>query len=302
MRIGIAIGDIRGQAPFIEVVDQVRQAAEGGFATAWCAQALGWDALTTLAVAGAAVPGIALGTAVIPTPQRHPLVLASQALTTQAAVAGRLTLGIGAGIGAMVTGMFGLAADRPAHRMREYVAVLNPLLRGEAVDHHGESLTAAGGVALTGVAPPAVVIAALGPSMLRVAGELADGTVTWMTGPKTLREYIAPTIAKAAAAAGRPRPQIVAGQLVCLTNDMDAVRDRIGTQFAMAGQTPEYRAMLDREGASGPQDVAIVGSERTVAQHVEQLRDAGVTEFMAAPYGSDEEQRRTAKLLVSLAG
>jgi F420-dependent oxidoreductase-like protein len=301
MRIGIAVGDIRGQAPFTGVVDQVRQAADAGFATAWSPQALGWDALTTLAVAGAAVPGIALGTAVIPTPQRHPLMLASQALTVQAAVVGRLTLGIGAGIGTMVAGMFGLAVDHPARRMREYLAVLNPLLRGEALDHRGETLTAVGGVALTGPMAPSVLVAALGPSMLKVAGELADGTITWMTGPKTLREHITPTIAKAAAMARRPAPKIVAGQLVCLTNDANAVRDRIGTQFAIAGHTPEYRAMLDREGAIGPQDVAIVGNERTVARHIEQLREAGVTEFMAAPYGSGEEQRRTADLLISLA-
>src|ERR1700694_409747 len=113
MRIGIAVGDIRGQAPFTGVVDQVRQAADAGFATAWSPQALGWDALTTLAVAGAAGAGIALGTAVIPTPQRHPLMLASQALTVQAAVAGRLTLGIGAGIGTMGAGMLGLGGAHP---------------------------------------------------------------------------------------------------------------------------------------------------------------------------------------------
>jgi F420-dependent oxidoreductase-like protein len=300
MRIGIAVGDIRGQAALAAVVDQVRQAAHHGFDTAWSAQAFGWDALTTLAVAGTQVPGIALGTAVVPVPQRHPLVLASQALTAQAAVSGRLTLGIGAGIGAMVAGMFGLATDRPVRRMREYLTVLNPLLRGEVVEHRGETLTAVGAVGLVDVATPSVLLAALGPNMLKLAGELADGTVTWMTGPKTIREHIAPTIVKAAAEANRSAPKIVAGQLVCVTNATDVVRERIRTEFPMAGRVPEYRAMLEREGAAGPEDVAIVGNEQSVARQIEQLGESGVTEFMAAPYGSVDEQRRTVEFLGGL--
>jgi F420-dependent oxidoreductase-like protein len=302
MRIGLAVGDVRGPATLDVVVDQVRVAADAGLATAWASQALGWDALTAIAVAGAAVADIAVGTAVVPVPQRHPMVLAGQALTVQAAVAGRLTLGVGAGVAAMVSGMFGLPTDRPALRMREYLTVLGPLLRGDSVDYRGQTLTAAGAVSIPGGVPaPSVLVAAMGPRMVRLAGELADGTATWMTGPKALGEHIVPAITKAAADAGRPAPRVVAGLPVCVTDTVEDVRARIAEQFALAAQVPEYRATLDREGAAGPQDVAIVGTETEVARALARLRDAGVTEFMAAPYGTADEQNRTVDLLAELA-
>jgi F420-dependent oxidoreductase-like protein len=296
VRIGIAVGDVRGPATLEEIVGQVGAAAGAGFATAWSAQAVGWDALTTLALAGARVPGIGLGTSVVPVPQRHPLVLASHALTVQAAVGGRLTLGVGAGVAVMTRAMFGLPGDRPAHRMREYLPVLGALLRGERVAHEGETLTAAGGVSVPGAEPPSVLLAALGPAMLRVAGELADGVVTWMTGPRTLADHIVPSVV----AAGRGRPRVVAGLPVCVTADEAGVRERIAGQFAMAGQVPEYRATLDREGASGPQDVAIVGDEAGVAHAVRRLAEAGVTEFLASPFGDAAEQARTVGVLADL--
>lgn len=300
MKIGLAVGDVRGPATLDAITGQVRVAADAGFATAWASQALGWDALTTIAVAGAAAD-IAVGTAVVPIPQRHPLMLAGQALTVQAAVAGRLTLGVGAGVAAMVSGMFGLPTDQPVQRMRDYLTVLGPLLRGESVDYRGETLTAMGAVDVPGVLAPSVIVAAMGPRMLQLAGELADGTVTWMTGPKALGEHVVPTITKAAADAGRPAPRVVAGLLVCVTGTADDVHARIAEQFALAGQVPEYRATLDREGVAGPQDVAVVGTETEVAQALSRLRDAGVTEFMAAPYGDADEQNRTIDLLAELA-
>jgi F420-dependent oxidoreductase-like protein len=300
MRIGIAVGDLRGQATLEEVIGQVRTAAGAGLRTAWSSQAFGWDALTTLALAGTQVAGIELGTAVLPVPQRHPLVLASHALTVQAATGGRLTLGIGAGVAMMTGAMFGLPGDRPVRRMREYLPVLRALLHGESVAHEGETLTAAGAVGLPGPPPP-VLLAALGPAMLRAAGELADGAVTWMTGPRTLADHIVPSVTRAAEAAGRTRPRVVAGLPVCVTSDEAGVRDRVAERFALAGQVPEYRATLDREGAAGPQDVAIVGDEDTVARRLRRLAEAGVTDFLAAPFGDPGEQSRTVGVLADLA-
>jgi F420-dependent oxidoreductase-like protein len=300
MRIGIAVGDLRGQATLEEVIGQVRTAAGAGLRTAWSSQAFGWDALTTLALAGTQVAGIELGTAVLPVPQRHPLVLASHALTVQAATGGRLTLGIGAGVAMMTGAMFGLPCDRPVRRMREYLPVLRALLHGESVAHEGETLTAAGAVGLPGPPPP-VLLAALGPAMLRCAGELADGAVTWMTGPRTLADHIVPSVTRAAEAAGRTRPRVVAGLVVCVTSDEAGVRDRVAERFALAGQVPEYRATLDREGAAGPQDVAVVGDEDTVARRLRRVAEAGVTDFLAAPFGDPGEQARTVGVLADLA-
>ncbi|MET7327469.1 LLM class flavin-dependent oxidoreductase [Nonomuraea sp. NPDC005650] len=157
-----------------------------------------------------------------------------------------------------------------------------------------------GQVAVAGTPPP-VLLAALAPAMLRLAGELADGTVTWMTGPRTLADHIVPSITKAAEAAGRPSPRVVAGLLVSVTDDEHGVRGRIAEQFGLAGQVPEYRAVLDRERAAGPQDVAIVGDEAQVEGRLRRLRDAGVTDFFAAPFGSPDEQDRTIDLIAALA-
>ncbi|TCC10501.1 TIGR03564 family F420-dependent LLM class oxidoreductase [Kribbella soli] len=294
MRIGMAFGDVRGRAPLTEITRQIQEAATAGVASAWVTHGVGWDALTTLAVAGPTAPGIELGTAVVPFPQRHPLVLAKQALTVQAAIGNRLTLGIGAGIARMVSTMYGLPTDRPTRRMREYLEVLRPLLRGETVDHHGETYTAVGAIDLPGTEAPSVLLAALGPAMLKVAGELADGTITWMTGPQTLSKHVVPSITRAS---GSRTPRIVAGLGVCLTSAEDAVRARFAEQFGLAGQVPEYRAMLDREGVDGPADVLIVGDEGSIAKQLAQIGDTGVTDLMLAPIGTPEEQDRTTALL-----
>jgi F420-dependent oxidoreductase-like protein len=292
MHIGVAVGDVRGPAGARDLVDQARQVAEAGFGTVWVSQAMGWDALTALATVGGQVPGLRLGASVVPVPQRHPLVLASQALSVQAATGNRLTLGIGAGVSAFTDRMFGITYDRPARRLREYLEVLNPLLRGETVDHCGETLTAFGSTVITGAEPPEVLLAALGPAMLKVAGELTGGTITWFTGVRTLAEHIVPSITRV-----NPRARVVAGLLACVTGDELGVRQRISEQFAVAGQVAEYQAVLAREGAAGPGDVVVVGDESTVAKQLDRIRDAGVTDFLAVPYGSAAEQVRTMTVL-----
>ncbi|MBG0561085.1 TIGR03564 family F420-dependent LLM class oxidoreductase [Actinoplanes aureus] len=295
MDIGIMIGEVRGPATAADLAAQAT-AAEG-LATAWSAQALGWDALTAVALAGAHAPTIRLGTAAVPVRQRHPLTLAGQALSVQAATGNRLTLGIGAGIAAMVGGMFGLPAHRPVAYLREYLSVLRPLLHGMPVAHAGPMLTAAGTVAVPGAEPPPVLLAALGPAMLRLAGEMADGTVTWMAGPKTLETHVMPLVTAAANGAGRPAPRVVAGLPVCVTTDEADARGRIAAHYAMAARVPEYQAVLDREGVRGPGEVAIAGDEEAVARQVRRLAGTGVSEFVAAPFGSPAEQARTTELL-----
>ena len=353
MEIGIMVGDVRGPAAAADLAAQAR--AADGLSTVWSAQALGWDALTALTVAGAAQPAVRLGTAVVPVRQRHPLILAAQALSVQAATGNRLTLGIGAGIGAMVGGMFGLRTDRPVAYLREYLSVLRPLLAGTPVEHRGEMLTAVGAVQVPGAEPPPVLLAALGPAMRQLAREAADGIITWMAGPRVLETLVARSrpasprsrvVAEPPGAgqlvtrpsgvvgggqdvAGFPRAapggrdpaghpdiassgryaarlpgvaggwRVVAGLPVCVTADRD-VRRRIASHYAMAGEVPEYRAVLSREGASDAGEVAIAGDEEAVARQLTRLTEVGVGEFMAAPFGSAEEQARTAEFLRSL--
>ncbi|MGZ0151234.1 TIGR03564 family F420-dependent LLM class oxidoreductase [Kribbella sp. WER1] len=292
MHIGMAFGDVRGPAPLPDITRQIRAAAAAGVRSAWISDGIGWDALTTLATVGPV--GTELGTAVVPFPQRHPLLLARQALTTQAAVDGRLTLGIGAGIARMVGTMYGLPTDHPATRLREYLEVLRPLLRGEPVDHHGTYYTAVAQLTPPSEDRPSVLVAALGPVMLKVAGELADGTVTWMTGPRALSNHVVPAITRAA---GSRIPRVVAGFAVCLTSAEDAVRARFAAEFALAGQVPEYRAMFEREGVDGPAGVLLAGDEAAIGRQLGRIRDAGATDAMLAPVGTAEEQERTTAFL-----
>jgi F420-dependent oxidoreductase-like protein len=302
MRIGLLVGG-GPKTTIDDVVGSIRSAADDGFASAWMSQIFGWDALTVLAVAGREVPGIELGTAVIPTYPRHPIVLAAQALTTSAATGGRLLLGIGLSHQIVIEGVFGLSFEKPARHMREYLSVLLPLLQGEQASFEGETLTGRtmGAVEAAGATPPPVLLAALAPRMLELAGARADGTVTWMTGPATIADHIGPSIRKAAEGAGKPPPRIAVGLPVSVTADVDAAREAAARTFAVYGQLPSYRAMLDREGAAGPADVAIVGDEEAVTAGIRRVFEAGGTEFSAACYGSREEIGRTRALLAELA-
>ena len=300
MRIGLGL-ELSGTVE--EIVARARVLASTGVVSLWSSQLFGWDTLTVLAVVGREVPGIDLGTAVIPVQPRHPMMLAEQALTVQNASGARLTLGIGLSHQVVVEGAWGYSFDRPARYMREYLSVLVPLLRGEQVSFNGEVIqtNTFGPLDVAPTPPPPVLVAALGPTMLRMAATLADGTVTWMAGPATIADHIVPTITAAALDAGRPLPQVVVTLPVCVSDDPDAARARADRIFALYGQLPSYRAMLDREGVSGPADVAVVGSEDEVAAQIRRLADAGATEFSGAVYGTPDEVERSRALLGALA-
>jgi F420-dependent oxidoreductase-like protein len=302
MRIGTSVAEPSGPEALIKLTEQLRAAVDDGFDSAWMSNIFGLEALISLAVAGSAVPGLELGTAVIPTYPRHPAVLAQQALTTDLALGGRLTLGIGLSHQIVIQDMYGYSFERPARHMREYLAVLQPLLAGENVAFDGEMVQAHIGLSVPR-SPRKVplLLAALAPQMLRLAGSLADGTVLWMTGPATVRDYIVPSITKAAADAGRPSPRVVCVLPVCVTDDPAQARVNADKAFAIYGQLPSYRAMLDREGAAGPGDVAIVGNEDSVAEQISALSDAGVTDFVAGEYARGDDGPRTRALLRRLA-
>jgi F420-dependent oxidoreductase-like protein len=289
-------------APIPDVTDEVRRAADAGFTTAVSSQIFAYDALTLLAVVGQQVPGIELATGVVPTYPRHPYVLAAQALTVQAATGGRLVLGIGLSHQPVIEGMFGYSFDKPARHMREYLDILLPLLRGEQVSYKGETVSVSTFGPIEVEAPaPQVLLAALAPRMLRLAGGVADGTMTWMTGPATVASHITPSITAAAEAASRPAPRIVVGLPVCVTADVDAARERAARDFVAYGYMPSYRAMLDREGAEGPADVVVVGDEESVVAQLATVAEAGATDFVAAPFGRADDRARTLALLAELA-
>jgi F420-dependent oxidoreductase-like protein len=298
VRIGLFIDPPRS---IDELVTQLTDAERRGFASAWLSQIFSWDALTLLAVVGREVPRLELGTSVVPTYPRHPSALAGQALTTQVATGGRLVLGIGLSHQIVVEGMWGYSYERPARHMREYLDALLPMLRGESAAVEGETLKAIGAITVPGVpsAPP-VLLAALAPRMLHLAGAVADGTVTWMTGLNTIETHIVPAITAAASSAGRAAPRVAVGLPICVTDDPGAAREQAARTFAIYGQLPSYRAMLDKEGAGGPADVAIAGDAAAVTAEVRRLADAGATDFAGAVFGSPEERARTIDVLAAL--
>lgn len=305
MRISINVGvGLNGPPTIGEVIDEIRAARPAGFHTAWLPQMppwpgiAPWDALTTAAVAGAQVPDAELGTSVVVAYTHHPLTLAGQALTAQAATGGRLTLGIGVSQQPVIEGVYGYPFVKPAAFLREYLEVLLPALSGEPVAHTGSSFTANGQLTLPGTEPPPVVLAALGPQMLHLAGALTDGTVTAWTGPATVASHIVPRITTAAA--GRPAPRVIVGTIVSVTDDVDATNAAITERFGMAASMPSYRAMLDIEGVDNVADVVVVGNEEEVVNHLNRYAEAGASEIVAAVFGTADEQRRTIELLGSL--
>jgi F420-dependent oxidoreductase-like protein len=303
MRIAVFFGgtnDVQGQ------VEAVVEAEQDGFEGIWLGQIFGPDVLTVIAMAGEKTSRIELGTSVVPTYPRHPVAMAQQALTTQAATGGRFNLGIGLSHKPVVEGMWGMSYERPAVHMREYLSVLRPLLKEGRVSFSGEFFRVSATVQVVTPEPPPVLIAALAPVMLRLAGELADGTVTFMVGRKTLETHIVPRINSAAEAAGRAEPRVVVSLPVAVTDDVDGARERAARSFQLYGALPNYQRMLNIEGAAGPAEVAIVGNEREVEGQLRGIAAAGATDFLADmfPVGDDASASlgRTRALLKTLIG
>jgi len=300
MRIGTSLVESQSPQALDLLRDELLRASDDGFSSAWITHIFGLDALTALAVAGRGISGIEVGTAVVPTYPRHPGALAQQALTAALALDAPLVLGIGLSHKIVIEDMYGYSFDAPAAHMEEYLSILLPLVAGQPASYQGKTLRAQIGLSVPRPTEVSVMLAAMGPRMLRLAGERAAGTILWMTGPATIRDYVVPTINEAARQADRPAPRIVCILPVCVTDDPDGARARAAKVFEIYGQLPSYRAMLDREGAEGPADVAIVGGEDEVAGQITALADGGVTDFVAGEFASGGDRIRTRTLLKSM--
>jgi 5,10-methylenetetrahydromethanopterin reductase len=305
MKIGIGIGDIAGSPADCDgLVAQAKRAEADGFASGWFAHIMGMDAMTAVAICARETSRIELGTAVVPTFTRHPAAMAQQALSTQAAARGRFSLGVGLSHQMVIEGMYGLSFAKPFSHMKEYLAVLAPLIRTGSVSHAGEEYRVNFNLMVPGAKPCPILMAALAPKMLALCGRETEGTITWMTGPRTIRDHVVPRITEGAKEGGRPAPRVVVGLPIAVTKRVEAARGSAGQQFQIYGALPSYRAMLDREGAGGPADVAIVGDEAAVTQQLDAIAEAGATDFLAIPFrveGDPEAIERTRALLVARA-
>ncbi|MGQ0465740.1 MAG: TIGR03564 family F420-dependent LLM class oxidoreductase [Sporichthyaceae bacterium] len=307
MRIGANLGGEAIGAPLspTALVEQAVAAEAAGFSSAWAVHfARSSDALGALAVAGARTSRIDLGVGIVPTYPRHPLALAQQAATAQVFCGGRLTLGVGSSHKPVIEGLHGLPYLRPAAHMDEYLQVLVPALEGREVDFDGEYFHVHGGFAVAGTSRVSVVVGALGPRMVEVAGRRADGVVTWLAGPRSLGDTIVPTLAKAAADAGRPYPRVIGGVPVALCEDAAAGRAQAEQTFARYGTLENYQRLFAREGANSVADLCVVGTEKQVADGLQRLADAGVTELWPVVFGVGSDPAastaRTTELLAGL--
>ena len=289
MKMGFMCGmSGRGLCTIDEYIAEVKHAEALGFDQAWMGQVFSTDALMMMALLGRETTTIRLGTAVTPSHLHHPAALAMQVLTASAASAGRFDLGIGVSHKLVVEDMYGLSYAKPVVHMREYLSVLMPLLRGEQCDFDGEQFRVHAKVRVLDAKPVNVVVAALGPKMLAMAGQLADGTTTWMTGPKTLAQHTIPAISRSAHERGKPSPRIVASFPVVLTNDIAAAREVLAKKIGVYAYIPSYKNMLDIEGISDPCDIAIVGDETVLRQRLRELKEIGVTDLNAFCIPVDE--------------
>lgn len=301
MRIGINGSDKLVRPELQQIIDDVTASEAQGFSSYWLAQSALIDATAVLGLAGTHTSTIELGTAVVPTWERHPRALAAQALTAQAACGGRFTLGIGLSHRPVVEGMLKMEWDRPVLHMLDYLDVLQPLLTDGKVSHQGEIWSFMGSGGRPTHDPPKVMLAALGDQMLRVAGRRTDGTILWCVGPTTIERQILPVLFEAADKAGRPAPSIVCSLPVWVTDDVVPAKNFVATAFKDYAALPSYRAMLDIEGVQGIESIALIGSEQQVADGLARIDASGATDFTAVVMGANADELARARAVLSAA-
>lgn len=304
MRIGIWQGADRRRASLDDVIELAKRTETAGLDAFWMAHIRGLDAISALTVAARETKRIELGTAVTPIYPHHPMALAQQALTANHAAQGRFTLGVGASHRMIVESMLGLSFDHPGLFFREYVSVLETLLRGDPVEHDGAAFSIHGlQIDIPNTPRVHMIAAALGPLMLKTAGQFTDGTHLWMVGAKTIESFISPRLSAAASQAGRPAPRVVAAYPVVLTTNIESARDLISRDLGIYGKLPSFRATLDREGITDPSALALVGDAPALEASLMRLARVGVTDFNAVIMDTEPGAfDRTFDFLSSMAG
>jgi len=313
MRIGLMLGPERGRYrhKVAQLIADAEAAERDGFTSIWVPQIPGdFDAFTMITLLGRATQRIELGTAVLPIQTRHPIAMAQEFLSNQAVCEGRFTLGLGASHHWVIEGQLGLPYERPAHLMRNYLEVLNAALKGPgSVDVENDAYRVHSPVDVTDHGPNPIVLAALAPVMLRVAGEQASGTILWMADERAVADHVVPRITKAAAGAGRPAPRIIAGVPValCPKDEVDAARAWANQALGHAEYSPNYQRLLEHGDATDVGDILAAGDESAVTLRLRSFRDAGVTDLAVRvlALGRDrnariESRKRTLAFLASL--
>jgi F420-dependent oxidoreductase-like protein len=313
VRIGLMIGPEKGRYgdKVTRLVADARAAEAAGFTTIWVPQVPNdFDAMTAVALMGSATTQVELATAVVPIQTRHPVAMAQQALSTQAVCEGRFTLGVGPSHHWIVEDMLGLSYDKPARLVRHYLEVLNAAFAGPGpVDVENDDYRIHNPLDITDISPTPVLVAALAPVMLRIAGELGSGTILWMADERAIGDHVLPRISKAASGAGRPAPRVVAGVpvVVCANDEVDGARAWANRALGHAEYSPNYIRLLEHGDATDVGDLLAAGDEAAVVERLRSFRDAGATDLAVRvlPLGPDRTSRiesrdRTLAFLASI--
>ena len=313
MRIGLMLGPERGRyrQKVAQLIADAKAAEDAGFTSIWCPQIPGdFDAFTAMTLMGHATERIELGTAVMPIQTRHPIAMAQEVLSVQAVCEGRFTPGLGTSHDWVIEGQLGLRYERPAHLMRNYLEVLNAALRGPgSVDVENEEYRVHSPMDVTDLGPNRLLLAALGPVMLRIAGEHASGTILWMADERAIAQHVVPRITKAAAGAGKPAPRVVAGVPValCANDEVNEARAFANKVLGHADFCSNYQQLLERGDATDVGDILAAGDETAVLARLRAFRDAGTTDLAVRPLavGSDraariESRNRTLAFVASI--
>jgi len=314
MRIGLMVGSDKERSRtdrLAGLLEDGRAAERDGFASFWMPQVPGYlDAMTAVALLGQVTERIEIGTAVVPIQTRHPLIMAQQALTTQVACSGRFTLGLGPSHHWIISDQLGLPYDRPALLVRDYLEVLSAAFAGPgAVAVENNTYRVHSPIDVTDSFDMPVLLAALGPTMLRIAGERAGGTILWMADERAIGDYVVPSITKAADAAGRTGIRVVAGVPValCSESEVDDARGYASEVLGHADFSPNYVRLLEHGDAEDVGDTMAAGDESSILARLRRYRDAGVTDLAVrvVPLGGDAQTRqasrqRTQEFLASL--
>lgn len=302
MTLGVALNPSGTANAVDSTVALAREAAEAGFGSAWFGQRFDYDAITLAGIVGREVPSLTVGTSAVPIFGRHPLLVVSQAQTVQAATGGRFQLGLALGAPHLVEAAFGIPYERPVERIREFLTVARSLIETGTADHHGELITAAPPLPTTvggaGTDLP-LLVAAMGPRALRASGELADGILPFLAGPRTLDEQIIPTVEHAAQDAGRPSVRVIAFVAAVVTDDVDAGRSAATTSMSFYDAIPSYQKVVAAEGLTSAADLVLIGSAEHVRAGIRRYFDAGATEVVVTQtnlLGADTQRETIAAL------
>ncbi len=293
------------------------QAAERlGYESVWTTQLPdARDAALVLAAYANATQRIGLGTGILPIYTRHPTAMVQMAATLDELSGGRFILGIGISHKVTVESMWGLSLDSPVDAMREYLDIVRTSLRDGAASIEGKHFSARWAYTAPRRADLPIMISALNPRMLDLAGERADGVVLYMCSPAYIRDHVVPAVTAGRQKAGKPLEgfEIVAAVPVCLTSDRAGGQAVFRQTVERYSNLPYYRKMMDASGFKSEleagtvseamiDELAGIGDEQQVREAIRRYREAGVTLPGAGPFGGHKGAAGFEATLEAVAG